>query len=282
MNKSKIILIIIFITVIFYFPIQATYSYFITHYIFNNSNNQKIDWIKLYPFPQKKNEIKTNLLQYIEQINKKLRSKIINSERKFNGYLPFRYKIGEFQMFFEKIINKRIFFEYIGLMLLKDDYLYSYTKNYSTNYSVKNTLNLYKFIRDLKMDFIFVIYPNKISNFNNQLPFILKDNENLACDEFISSLNNNSIKNIDLREKSKMNFKNHYEIFFRIDHHWKPLAGLWAAKEICNYLNFEFSWNIETSLLETDKYQVTTIPNFFLGSQGKQITLSYVSPKISI
>ena len=275
MNKNKIISFI-FILAIFYFPIHAAYSCLIAHTKLENKDKNTINWEKLYPFRQ---EIKTN--SYIHNLLEKynnIKSYTSKIEEKFNKYLPYRFKLSEFQMYISKLLGIKLFLQYDGLVVLNNGYLDLYKKNCSPTYAIKKTLKLYEFIKNLNTKFLFVIYPCKNSKFDNQFPKGLKDKRNLVCDEFLSVLRYNNVETLDLRENAKNSYKSQYEMFFRTDHHWKPSAGLWASKEICNYLNEKFNWEINTSLLDKEKFKNKTIPNYFLGSLGKKITLTYVKP----
>ena len=277
MNKNKFISNI-FILILFYFPVHATYNCLIAHYEVYKSKREKVDWEKLYPFSKKKNKITINKNNYLIKINNIFKSKTDIFDKKFNSYLPYRYKTSEIQMVLSKLLGIKIFLEYDGLVVLNNGYLDLYSKNINHSYEMKNTLDFHRFVKNINTDFIFVIYPCKNSKYDNQLPKGLKDNINFACDEFLKVLNDNKIKNLDLRENAKKDFKSQYDLFFKTDHHWKPSAGLWAAKELCKYLNFKLDWKINTSLLNKENFKTIILPQIFLGSEGKKITLTYAEP----
>ena len=243
-----------------------------------DSNNKQIDWEKLYPFTQKRVETISNSLDFIEKLNSKFKSKIAMFEEKFNKYFPHKFYICEIQMAFEKFLGKNLFLEYEGTVVLNNGYLDYYGKNSNPSYALKNTIKLHEFIKIHNTEFVFVIYPCKNSKFDNQLPKGLKDNINYVCDVFLQELNKREIKTLDLRENARIDFKSQYDMFFRTDHHWKPSTGLWAAKEIFKYFNKQLNWDINTSLLDKENFKITKLPNYFLGSQGKKVTLSYVEP----
>lgn len=279
MNKNKIVTYI-FILVIFYFQIHSIYLSLKSKIYpndINKNNHKSIQWEKLYPFSTKSN-IKVNIYNFIENINNKIKGSIKHAEKFFNTNIPNRYKICEVQMAFEKILGKNLFIEFDRLVVLNNGYLDFVKKKYDYSHAVNNTFKLFDFLSNLKIDFVFAVYPSKISKFDNQLPKGLIDNVNIMCDDFINILNNKNIKTLDLRENAKKEYKSQYDMFFKTDHHWKPSAGLWAAKEISFYLNNKLKWKINTSLFERNKYSITTIANLFLGSQGKKITLSYTKP----
>ena len=282
MNKNRLITNT-FLLIIFYFPIHATFSCLYLHYKLkqmpNDSENKQIDWEKLYPFTQKRDKTISYSFDLFEKLNRKFKSKTSKFEEKFNKYLPYKYKICEIQMLFEKLLGKYLFLEYDGMVILNNGYLKYWSKNKTYKNALTKTLNLCNFVKNIGSDLVFIICPRKNSKSDNQLPLGLKDINNVSCDEFLVALNNNNIKTFVLREAHQRYFKSQYDIFFKTDHHWKPSAGLWASSEICKYLNDKFYWEINTSLLNKDNFKITTLPNFFLGSQGKKITLSYTEPK---
>ena len=275
MNKNKIITFL-FVLVIFYFPIHATCSCILAHAKLDSS--KIVDWEKLYPYSSKNNKTSTNVFMVFEKINEKIKSKIATIEEKFKNYIPYKIKLTEFQMMISKLLGTRLFIEKNGLIVLNNDYLDFYATSNSTIFAQKSTIDLFHYCKYLNSDFIFVVYPCKKSKFDNQLPKGLKDNENTAGDEFLSYLRKNKVKSLDLREVAKNDYRLQYEMFFRTDHHWKPTTGLWASKVISSHLNNEFGYKINTSILDKYNYKITTLHNFFLGSQGKKITLTYTKP----
>jgi len=70
----------------------------------------------------------------------------------------------------------------------------------------------------------------------------------------------------------------HHEAFFRTDHHWKPETGLWAAKHILEFLRDDYGWRVEPEILNPDRFEHKVYPEWFLGSQGKKLSLLRVKP----
>ena len=280
MNKNRIITYF-FILVLFYFQIHGVYLS-LKAQIYPDDlnikiNNKIIDWKKLYPFSTQLSK-DVDILTSLDNKNNKIKDKLRYVGNYFSAHIPYRIKICEIQMAFEKILGKNLFIEFDRLVVLNNGYLDFVKKKYDYSHAVNNTFKLFDFLNNLKIDFVFAVYPSKNSKFDNQLPKGLTDNVNIMCDEFINILNNKKIKTLDLRENVKNEYKSQYDMFFKTDHHWKPSAGLWAAKEISSYLNNELKWKINTSLFERSKFSITTIANLFLGSQGKKITLAYTKP----
>ena len=274
MHKNTIISYI-FILVIFYFPIHTTFHYIYTHQNNIKIKNKKIDWEKLYPFSHKKVKKDLNIIEKINDLSDNFKNFI---EEGFNANIPNRYKLCEIQMFIEKLLGKNLFLEYRGSVVLNNGYLDSHYKYKSPKKALDSTLDFVEFLNQIGSDFVFVLYPSKNSKFNNQLPKGLKDNNNITSDEFLNVLNQNKINTLDLRENARKEYKYQYEMFFKTDIHWKPSAGLWASKEICNYLKNNYNWEINTFLLQKENFNFTTLSKILLGSQGQQLTLAYCEP----
>lgn len=68
-------------------------------------------------------------------------------------------------------------------------------------------------------------------------------------------------------------------LFFKTDHHWTPLGGLWACKLFAEALNETAGYDIDTSIFDESQYDVQWRENFFLGSQGRKVTEVYIGPE---
>ena len=69
------------------------------------------------------------------------------------------------------------------------------------------------------------------------------------------------------------------ELFFKTDHHWLPQAGLWACRVLSETLNGAAGYEIDTGIFDESNYEITWLPDFFLGSQGRKVTEVYAPPE---
>ena len=69
------------------------------------------------------------------------------------------------------------------------------------------------------------------------------------------------------------------ELFFRTDHHWLPQAGIWACRVLAEELNDTAGYGIDAGVFDEGNYEITWLPDFFLGSQGRKVTEVYASPE---
>lgn len=125
------------------------------------------------------------------------------------------------------------------------------------------------------IDLLYVQYPFKLDKDDKQLPVGVEDYTNETVDEMLGLLRQQGIATLDIRQRIKEEKLDHYSLFFRTDHHWKPETGLWAAKEICETLNNDYGFGIDLSKLDTRNFTPSVYKNWFLGSQGKRVGRFY-------
>lgn len=66
-----------------------------------------------------------------------------------------------------------------------------------------------------------------------------------------------------------------YSLFFKTDHHWTAKTGLWASRAICEKINDDAQFDLDTDLLDISNYSVKTYQSSFLGSEGKRVGALY-------
>ncbi len=132
-----------------------------------------------------------------------------------------------------------------------------------------------KKLKSQGLDLLYVQLPFKINKFEKGLPTGVEDYSNENADVILAGLDDRGVETFDLREEIAKEFSDYPPLFFKTDHHWKPETGLWAANKIAGKLNSDFGFSIDTSLLEKDRFAVTTYKEQFLGSMGKRVGIYY-------
>ena len=94
----------------------------------------------------------------------------------------------------------------------------------------------------------------------------------------IHYLGEKGIDVLDLRARIREENLRHHELFYRTDHHWLTTTGIWAAKEILDYCNTRYHFQAETERLLPEQFVQKVYPEWFLGSQGKKVTLARTEP----
>lgn len=185
---------------------------------------------------------------------------------------------------FQNLINK----DYIpdvnpsySVVKLNNSYLSWAYKYVDMTSQINDTLKFNSFLNENNIDFLMIQMPFKIDKNDSKLPNGIVDYSNKIADEFTNALKNNSIDVLDLRDEIHKQNLNHYELFFKTDHHWKPEAALWASKVTADYLG------LDSSIYEAQNYDTKVYKNWFLGSQGKRVgplycevdDISLITPK---
>lgn len=106
-------------------------------------------------------------------------------------------------------------------------------------------------------------------------PLLYDDYTNRNADELIGYLRGSGISVLDLRDSVFEQSMDHYSLFFRTDTHWLPSTGLWASGQIAERLRSEFSFDLSLEPLSNDRYRSILYPKSYLGSNGRNVGLSY-------
>jgi hypothetical protein len=179
---------------------------------------------------------------------------------------------------YEKIIgwNFASFGEYNGVVQLGDGFLTSFTakKDVTENFTALKELD--DFCRTRKINFAYVQAPHKISSQDKISGTADFSNQN--ADDLLFLLKESGVEFLDLRQKIREDNLNHRSLFYRTDHHWKTETGLYASKKILEFMNEKFGFESDTEKLDAENFTVKTWREWFLGSQGKKVTLARCTP----
>jgi len=125
---------------------------------------------------------------------------------------------------------------------------------------------------------IYIQTPYKINNVNSFIPEGTSDYTNENANNLLQTLQINGITVFDLRNIIIKENVDHYSLFYRTDHHWKPEAGLWASWQVSKFLENEYALDMERELLNPILFSTQLISKSFLGSQGMKIGLNFIQP----
>lgn len=164
-----------------------------------------------------------------------------------------------------------------GVIKLENDYLAiidedSDVSNVISNASLINEWNDYLEKKDIQL--LFVIVPDTICKYDNQLPQDVTDYTNYKLDVFKENLQ--KVDKIDLRDNILKDGIDHYSLFYKTDHHWNVDGGMYAASEILQYLEEEMDIAVEEVEFDKDSYYLKTYPNWHLGSRGQRVGRFFV------
>lgn len=171
--------------------------------------------------------------------------------------------------------------EYNGIMKLSDGYLTSFLAEASDenlDTLSDKVIGLKKFCEENGEDFLYVQPPFKVSEYQDTDISGSVDFSNQNADAFLSKLKTDGTDVKDLRQDIADAGYNNHKLFYRTDHHWLSTTGIWAAKKIFERLNTNYGYGIDTSLADSDRFNYKVYKNYFLGSQGKKVTLAETTP----
>ena len=137
--------------------------------------------------------------------------------------------------------------------------------------SVKNFSD---FLSGMDIGFVYVNAGSKVCPYDKQLPTGAIEHSNENGDELLQALTSRNVPVIDLREEMMKAGLDWYDSYYKTDHHFTSLTGLWAAGVLARYLNDECSFAFDDEVFDPAQYQIDHFENNMLGSQGRTVTLA--------
>ena len=169
--------------------------------------------------------------------------------------------------------------EYNGIVETSDGYLTTVTSKRDMQEYADASISLSDFCTSNGIEFLYVNAPVKICRFSDEDISGVSDFSNQNADDFLARLDSEGIECCDLRIPLHGEGYNHHDMFFKTDNHWRPETGLWAAGKVCSALNADFGFRIDLSYVNPDRYAAELYPEWFLGAQGKKVTLAHAEPE---
>ncbi len=139
--------------------------------------------------------------------------------------------------------------------------------------------------RDIPL--LYLQAPSKLEPGADVLPTGIDDPSNDCADALLSALDDKDIDYLDFRQTLK-NAGGPWTVwFYKTDHHWTQAAAFRAFQELCVKLEdydqaVSVAWgtkrrsiDIPERYTDPESYVSATLPDFFLGSQGKRVGSLY-------
>jgi hypothetical protein len=229
-----------------------------------------INWRSVYPFDERD----TIRAGATEDRLTRLQQRIFDIETKIEKYTG------------ENLVKRAIFAEWAiryeraaGWNILNGDvvdigggYLSEVRAKHSAAANVGTLAELYGFLQDLHINFLYVQAPYKIAP--DDAISGIRDFSNKNADDLLYALSQRGIPYLDLRENIREEGLNHHDLFYRTDHHWKVETGLWASGILADYLNKNHGFNFNPLLVNPVEYNYTLYEDQLLGGYGKKVTLA--------
>ena len=239
---------------------------------------EAINWAALYPFSDseedRKNAEAASRMKSIYELVKKA------CEGYTSDHLLGYYNVVEAARTYEELIgwNLARIVDDNGVVKLRDGYFTTFTNRQDVTSSAEAVTEFARYCQEREIEFFYGNLPHKVCKYEDSDVSGKLDFANQNADEFLAQLAENGVRYIDFRKLLHEEGMNHHGAFFRTDHHWKPETGLWAARHILEYLKENCGWDVEPEVLDPERFSYVNYPEWFLGSQGKKVTLSRAKP----
>ncbi len=132
-----------------------------------------------------------------------------------------------------------------------------------------------KSVRERGINFLLFLDPVKISEEDVIQSGIYQDHSLEFEKKYIEKIRKSGLEVLSVSEKIDEENLVKKDLFFKTDHHWLPQTALWANKVLCNYLNENMGFAIDTDIFSEENYDITYSENKWLGSLGKKVTEVY-------
>ncbi len=219
-----------------------------------------------------KEDIKFAFENFPENLNskEKIKTLITNIDTEVNDY---KYKSAYLNIntTFNLLIGKKIFSDQItNVTFLKNDMTTTVNKKIDMTAYGNSLIDLNNNLKKEDINLFYVQLPYKINESNKLLEPYLVDYSNENANELLKIIKSD-IEYIDIRKEIHESHLEHYDLFFKYDHHWKPETAFWAFGELSNKLNRDYGFDITDKEINIDNYNIDVYNDIFLGSNARRI-----------
>lgn len=251
-----------------------------------------ISWAKRYPFGTKqdttgkedKKNVKTSFLMKIQEKTEAFESRFAGIQDKLEyyytdalvGYPTFL----EAGTYLEENLSwgMPLSIRQADYVILPNGQVTDIAAERDVTEAAENLIAFGKWVEEKEMDFLYVQFPHKVPKYEDTYAKENVENySNRNADALLSELANADITYVDIRESIYQSGRNHYDCFYRTDHHWKLSAGLFAAGEIADKLDLEKD-SEGSPIWSEESYRVERIEKCYLGSYGRNLTRALIEP----
>lgn len=124
--------------------------------------------------------------------------------------------------------------------------------------------------KEIPLTYIQVPYKTPTDN-DEKIPLGFNTNANTNADNVLKQLEEKNIQTLDLRDEIQKDGLNHYDLFYKTDHHWNIYGGFWGHTKVVEHINETLGIDkINKEYTNIENYNIETIEDTFLGSRGKR------------
>ena len=159
------------------------------------------------------------------------------------------------------------------LTLIKEEYSEEIEKEIRRE--ADNIEELAKYCKEKKIPFLYVITPDKVSMYDEDIPKEIHDTSNQIIDTFVDEANQIGLEYIDLRKEFHEINPDLYTYFYRTDHHWTTEAGFLCYQMISDWIQENTDISIAKKYLNRNSYYTRWYPRSFYGSWAQRTGSSF-------
>lgn len=155
----------------------------------------------------------------------------------------------------------------------------SYVVNsFDTKY-IENQIEFGKQMENKGINFLMFMTPFKLSENSNIQSGPYTDRSAEIEKMGMQMFRDAGLNVISVSEHIEAEGLDRHELFFKTDHHWLPQTALWANKLMCENLNENYGFAIDTDVFAEENYNIVYADKNWLGTLGKKVTTAYCEPE---
>ena len=193
-------------------------------------------------------------------------------ENRFNDSFWNRYGFIEVNGTVHKLLGQR---QMNGMVKLNNGKLVSTVDPYEVAYHAQAVIELNAWAQEEGVEFVYMQTPYEICAYESQLPSGVTDCSNSNADVFLQLISQNGVSYVDMRESMHAAGMDHYEAFYKTDHHWTIETSFWAFTEVTKYIAEHLDVDVETDKMDVSNYDAVTLEEAVLGSNGRKTGIVY-------
>lgn len=258
----------------------------------------KIDWAALYPEPERDGQteqqerptgfaaVASRLSAWIDDLRAALAplEEAVDAweetvDDTTNEKLPFYGTVVELANAYDALIGWEIVAvdSYNAVINAGDNYFLTCVELRDETANAQAGIEIDALCRELGMKHLYIETPGKTCR--DDAHNDVTDFYNRNADSLLGLLSAAGVETLDLRDALHEAGMDHHASFYQTDHHWLAETGLWATGVIAETVNERFGLTLDTAALEAEKFDYVVYEDWFLGSQGKKVTLARAVPE---
>lgn len=196
-------------------------------------------------------------------------STIINLE--YNDNIWNRYAFVEGNGLVHRVLGQN---RMNGIVRLKNGKVVTVTEATDITVQAQSVIQFNQWLQEREVDFLYVQAPYEVCDVDNQLPKGIMDYSNDNAGRFITCISEAGVPYMDLHEMMHEEGMDHYDAFFKTDHHWKIETAFWAFTKIVEYTE-EIGVSVPAEYVSMESYSREKTEAVILGSNGRKTGYLY-------